>query len=146
MAKKVAEAAPEAAPAKEAAAKPAKKKKKIKKNVPVGVAHINATFNNTIITISDPSGNVLAWSTSGSKGFRGSRKSTPFAAQVAAEDAIRKAQEHGIRSVSVLVKGPGSGRESALRALASAGVRVTAIRDVTPIPHNGCRPPKKRRV
>lgn len=143
MAKKV--EAPEAA-AKEAAAKPAKKKKKIKKNVPIGVAHINATFNNTIITISDPSGNVLAWSTSGSKGFRGSRKSTPFAAQVAAEDAIRKAQEHGIRSVSVLVKGPGSGRESALRALASAGVRVTAIRDVTPIPHNGCRPPKKRRV
>ena len=144
MAKKVVEAAEGAA--KEAAAKPAKKKKKIKKNVPVGVAHINATFNNTIITISDPSGNVLAWSTSGSKGFRGSRKSTPFAAQVAAEDAIRKAQEHGIRSVSVLVKGPGSGRESALRALASAGVRVTAIRDVTPIPHNGCRPPKKRRV
>jgi small subunit ribosomal protein S11 len=143
MAKKV--EAPEGA-AKEVAAKPAKKKKKIKKNVPVGVAHINATFNNTIITISDPSGNVLAWSTSGSKGFRGSRKSTPFAAQVAAEDAIRKAQEHGIRSVSVLVKGPGSGRESALRALASAGVRVTAIRDVTPIPHNGCRPPKKRRV
>lgn len=130
----------------EAPAKPVKKKKKVRKNVPVGVAHINATFNNTIITISDPVGNVLAWSTSGSKGFRGSRKSTPFAAQVAAEDAIRKAQEHGIRSVSVLVKGPGSGRESALRALASAGVRVTAIRDVTPIPHNGCRPPKKRRV
>jgi small subunit ribosomal protein S11 len=126
--------------------KPVKKKKKVKKNVPVGVAHINATFNNTIITISDPTGNVLAWSTSGSKGFRGSRKSTPFAAQVAAEDAIRKAQEHGIRSVSVLVKGPGSGRESALRALAGAGVRVTSIRDVTPIPHNGCRPPKKRRV
>lgn len=134
------------APETAAPAKPAKKKKKVKKNVPVGVAHINATFNNTIITISDPAGHVLAWSTSGSKGFRGSRKSTPFAAQVAAEDAIRKAQEHGIRSVSVLVKGPGSGRESALRALASAGVRVTAIRDVTPIPHNGCRPPKKRRV
>jgi small subunit ribosomal protein S11 len=129
------------------AEKPAKKKKKkVRKNVPVGVAHINATFNNTIITIADPSGNVLAWSTSGSKGFRGSRKSTPFAAQVAAEDAIRKAQEHGVRSVSVLVKGPGSGRESALRALAGAGVRVTSIRDVTPIPHNGCRPPKKRRV
>lgn len=123
-----------------------KKKKKAKKNVPNGVAHINATFNNTIITISDVSGNVLAWSTSGSKGFRGSRKSTPFAAQVAAEDAVRKAQDHGIRSVSVLVKGPGGGRESALRAIANCGVRITAIRDVTPIPHNGCRPPKKRRV
>ena len=124
----------------------AKKKKKIKKNVPLGVAHINATFNNTIVTITDVSGNVLAWSTSGSKGFRGSRKSTPFAAQVAAEDAVRKAQDHGVRSVSVVVRGPGSGRESALRAIANAGIRVTAIKDVTPIPHNGCRPPKKRRV
>jgi len=123
-----------------------KKKKKIKKNIPLGIAHINATFNNTIITVSDTAGNVIAWSTSGSKGFRGSRKSTPFAAQIAMEDAIRKAQDHGIRSVSVLVKGPGSGRESALRAIAGAGVRVTSIRDVTPIPHNGCRPPKKRRV
>ncbi len=126
--------------------KPVKKKKKIKKNVPIAVAHINATFNNTIITISDIGGNVIAWSTSGSRGFKGSRKSTPFAAQVAAEDAVRKAQEHGVRSVSVLVKGPGSGREAALRALANTGLRVTTIRDVTPIPHNGCRPPKKRRV
>lgn len=123
-----------------------KRKKKGRKNIPIGVVHINATFNNTIITISDTAGNVIAWSTSGGKGFRGSRKSTPFAAQVASEDAARKAQEHGVRSVSVLVKGPGSGRESALRALASTGLRVTAIRDVTPIPHNGCRPPKKRRV
>lgn len=123
-----------------------KKKKKAKKNIPVGVAHINATFNNTIITITDLSGNVIAWSTAGSKGFRGSRKSTPFAAQIATEDAVRKAQDHGIRSVSILVKGPGSGRESALRAVANTGVRVTSIRDVTPIPHNGCRPPKKRRV
>jgi small subunit ribosomal protein S11 len=141
--------APSKAPAKAAGKAPkkgAKKKKKIKKNIPVGVAHINATFNNTIITISDVSGNVIAWSTSGSKGFRGSRKSTPFAAQVAAEDAVRKAQDHGIRAVSVYVRGPGSGRESALRAIAHAGVRITAIRDVTPIPHNGCRPPKKRRV
>jgi small subunit ribosomal protein S11 len=123
-----------------------KRKKKIKKNVLIGVVHIAATFNNTIITITDPSGNVIAWSTSGSRGFKGSRKSTPFAAQIAAEDAIRKAMEHGMRSASVLVKGPGSGRESALRAIANTGIRVTSIRDVTPIPHNGCRPPKKRRV
>jgi len=137
-----------AAPA-EAAGKPGKKikkKKKVRKNVAVGVVHINATFNNTIVTVTDPSGNVIAWSTSGAKGFKGSRKSTPFAAQIAAEDAVRKAMEHGLRSASVLVKGPGSGRESALRAIANAGVRVTNIRDVTPIPHNGCRPPKKRRV
>jgi small subunit ribosomal protein S11 len=137
-----------AAPA-EAAAKPGKKvkkKKKVRKNVAIGVVHINATFNNTIVTVTDPSGNVIAWSTSGAKGFKGSRKSTPFAAQIAAEDAVRKAMEHGLRSASVLVKGPGSGRESALRAIANAGVRVTSIRDVTPIPHNGCRPPKKRRV
>ncbi len=130
-------------------AKPGKKvkrKKKVKKSVPVGVVHIAATFNNTLITVTDPSGNVIAWSTSGSRGFKGSRKSTPFAAQIAAEDAIRKAMEHGLRSASVLVKGPGGGRESALRAIANTGVRVTAIRDVTPIPHNGCRPPKKRRV
>jgi len=131
---------------KAAGKKTPKRKKKGRKNIPVGVVHINATFNNTIITISDTAGNVIAWSTSGGKGFRGSRKSTPFAAQVASEDAARKAQEHGVRSVSVLVKGPGSGRESALRALASTGLRVTGIRDVTPIPHNGCRPPKKRRV
>jgi len=123
-----------------------KRKKKAKKNVAIGVAHIAATFNNTIVTITDPAGNVLAWSTSGAKGFKGSRKSTPFAAQIAAEDAVRKAMEHGIRSLSVVVKGPGAGRESALRAIANAGIRVTSIRDVTPIPHNGCRPPKKRRV
>ena len=145
MAKK--EAAPEAAEA--TAGKPGKKikkKKKVKKNIGVGVVHINATFNNTIVTVTDVTGNVIAWSTSGAKGFKGSRKSTPFAAQIAAEDAIRKAMEHGVRSVSVLVKGPGGGRESALRAIANTGVRVSYIRDVTPIPHNGCRPPKKRRV
>ncbi|MCB1214176.1 MAG: 30S ribosomal protein S11 [Deltaproteobacteria bacterium] len=122
------------------------RKKKIRRNVSVGVATINATFNNTLITISDSSGNVISWSSAGSRGFRGSRKSTPFAAQVAMEDALRKAKEHGLRTVSVQVKGPGSGRESALRAISSSGVRVTSIQDVTPIPHNGCRPPKKRRV
>lgn len=122
------------------------KKKKNKKNVPVGVAHVQATFNNTVITITDLNGEVIAWSTSGAKGFKGSRKSTPFAAQVAAEDAAKKAMDAGMRTVSVLVKGPGSGRESAVRAIAAAGMRVTLIRDVTPIPHNGCRPPKRRRV
>jgi len=130
-------------------ASPAKKvikKKKEKKNIPNGVAHIQATFNNTIITITDPAGNVVAWSSAGGKGFKGSRKSTPFAAQVAAEDCARKAQDHGMRSVEVYVKGPGSGRESALRALQAAGFHVNFIRDVTPIPHNGCRPPKRRRV
>jgi small subunit ribosomal protein S11 len=108
--------------------------------------HIQATFNNTIVTISDVSGNVLSWSSCGTKGFKGSRKSTPFAAQMAAEDAAKKAQEHGLRSVEVYVKGPGSGRESALRALQATGLNVTMIKDVTPIPHNGCRPPKRRRV
>jgi len=130
-------------------ASPAKKvvkKKKEKKNIPVGVAHIQATFNNTMITITDAVGNVVSWSSSGSKGFKGSRKSTPFAAQMAAEDAARKAQEHGVRSLEVYVKGPGAGRESALRALQSSGFAITLIRDVTPIPHNGCRPPKRRRV
>ncbi|MBT1076278.1 30S ribosomal protein S11 [Geobacter grbiciae] len=130
-------------------ASPAKKvvkKKKEKKNIPNGVAHIQATFNNTIITITDPVGNVVAWSSAGGKGFKGSRKSTPFAAQVAAEDCAKKAQDHGMRSVEVYVKGPGSGRESALRALQAAGFHVNFIRDVTPIPHNGCRPPKRRRV
>jgi len=107
---------------------------------------VKATFNNTIITFTDESGNAISWATSGGSGFRGSRKSTPFAAQVAAEDAARKAMEHGVKNVSVLVKGPGSGRESALRAIAAVGLNVTAIRDVTPIPHNGCRPPKRRRV
>ena len=130
-------------------ANPARKtvrKKKEKKNIPNGVAHIQATFNNTMITITDPAGNVVSWSTAGCKGFKGSRKSTPFAAQIAAEDCAKKAQEHGMRSVEVYVKGPGSGRESALRALQAAGFNISFIRDVTPIPHNGCRPPKRRRV
>ncbi|MDO9068196.1 MAG: 30S ribosomal protein S11 [Deltaproteobacteria bacterium] len=130
-------------------ASPTKKvvrKKKERKNISNGVAHIQATFNNTIITITDPVGNVLAWSTAGAKGFKGSRKSTPFAAQMAAEDCAKKAQEHGMRSVEVYVKGPGSGRESALRALQAAGFSISFIKDVTPIPHNGCRPPKRRRV
>jgi small subunit ribosomal protein S11 len=122
------------------------RKKKEKKHIPNGVAHIQATFNNTMITITDQNGNVLAWSSSGSKGFKGSRKSTPFAAQIAAEDASKKAQEHGVRNIEVFVKGPGSGRESALRALQAAGFSISFIRDVTPIPHNGCRPPKRRRV
>ena len=123
-----------------------KLKKRERKNVPVGVVHVNATFNNTIVTISDPSGNALVWSSAGAQGFKGSRKSTPYAAQVAAEVAARNAVEHGMRSVEVEVKGPGSGRESALRVLQAAGLTVTSIRDVTPIPHNGCRPPKRRRV
>lgn len=121
-------------------------RKKVKKNVPVGVAHVRSTFNNTIVTITDPSGNVLSWSSAGAQGFKGSRKSTPFAAQQAAEDAANKAMEHGVKTVSVFVKGPGSGREAALRALAAVGLRISLIRDVTPIPHNGCRPPKRRRV
>jgi len=129
-----------------AASKKVVRKTKEKKNIANGVAHIQATFNNTIVTISDVSGNVISWSSSGSKGFKGSRKSTPFAAQVAAEDAAKKAQEHGLRNVEVFVKGPGSGRESALRALQAAGLNITVIKDVTPIPHNGCRPPKRRRV
>lgn len=129
-----------------AASKKVVRKTKEKKNVANGVAHIQATFNNTIVTISDVTGNVISWSSSGSKGFKGSRKSTPFAAQVAAEDAAKKAQEHGLRNIEVFVKGPGSGRESALRALQAAGLNITVIKDVTPIPHNGCRPPKRRRV
>ena len=122
------------------------KGKKVKKNIQSGTAHINATFNNTIVTIADVSGNVVSWSSAGSKGFKGSRKSTPFAAQVAAEDAARKAQEHGMRSVAVFIKGPGAGREAALRSLQSSGFRISMIRDVTPVPHNGCRPAKRRRV
>jgi small subunit ribosomal protein S11 len=121
-------------------------KKKEKKNIPVGVAHIQATFNNTIITFTDLKGNVVSWASSGQSGFKGSRKSTPFAAQVAAETAARHAQENGMRSVGILVKGPGSGREAAMRAINNAGFKVNFIRDVTPIPHNGCRPPKRRRV
>jgi small subunit ribosomal protein S11 len=122
------------------------KKKKVKKNIQTGVAHIQATFNNTIITITDPEGNVITWSSAGTQGFKGSRKSTPFAAQMAADDAAKKAMEQGVRSIDVYVKGPGAGRESALRSLQAAGLRVHLIKDVTPIPHNGCRPPKRRRV
>jgi len=122
------------------------KKKKEKKNIPVGVAHIKATFNNTLVTITDPAGNVVSWSSAGTQGFKGSRKGTPFAAQLAAQDAARKAMEHGMRNVDVFVKGPGAGREAALRALQAAGLSVNLIRDVSPIPHNGCRPPKRRRV
>ena len=128
-------------------ATPKKKgKKKVRKHVPVGVAHIRATFNNTLITITDPDGNTLAWCSSGSKGFKGSRKSTPFAATVAAEDVAKKAMECGVSQVTVHIKGPGSGREAALRTLQAAGLKINYIRDVTPIPHNGCRPPKRRRV
>jgi small subunit ribosomal protein S11 len=121
-------------------------RKREKKNVVTGIAFVNATFNNTVVTITDLYGNTIAWSSSGSKGFKGSRKSTPFASQLAAEDACKKAMEHGLRTVSVKVKGPGSGRESALRAFNAVGLVVTAIRDVTPVAHNGCRPPKRRRV
>ena len=117
-----------------------------RKNITSGVAHVNSTFNNTLITISDAQGNAISWSSAGSMGFKGSRKSTPYAAQVAAEDAGKKAMEHGMKTLEVHVRGPGSGRESALRALQAAGFTITTIRDVTPIPHNGCRPPKRRRV
>ena len=121
-------------------------KKKEKKNIQNGVVHIQSTFNNTIITITDPTGNVVAWSSAGAQGFKGSRKSTPFAAQMAASDAAKKAMEHGMKNVEVYVKGPGPGRESALRSLQATGFNVIVIKDVTPIPHNGCRPPKRRRV
>jgi len=126
-----------------AAARPRRRERK---NISSGVAHVNASFNNTMITITDAQGNTISWSSSGLQGFKGSRKSTPFAAQMAAEDAGRKAMEHGVRTLEVEVKGPGSGRESALRALQSVGFLITSIRDVTPIPHNGCRPRKRRRV
>jgi small subunit ribosomal protein S11 len=131
-------------PSQKSGAKPGKRR--VKKNVGTGIAHVYSTFNNTVVSIADVSGNVVAWSSAGARGFKGSRKSTPFAAQVAAEDAARKAQDHGVHSVAIFVKGPGAGRESALRAFSSAGLKVTLIRDVTPIPHNGCRPPKRRRV
>ncbi|MGB4107984.1 MAG: 30S ribosomal protein S11 [Alphaproteobacteria bacterium] len=124
----------------------ARVKRKEKKNIVSGVAHVNSTFNNTMITISDAQGNVVAWSSAGLMGFKGSRKSTPYAAQMAAEDAGRKAQEHGMKDLEVWVKGPGSGRESALRGLQSAGFNIRSIKDITPVPHNGCRPPKRRRV
>lgn len=123
-----------------------KAKRKEKKNIVTGIAHVNSTFNNTLITISDAQGNVVSWSSAGMMGFKGSRKSTPYAAQMAAEDAGRKAQDHGMKELDVRVKGPGSGRESALRALQSIGFTIKAISDITPIPHNGCRPPKRRRV
>lgn len=122
------------------------RKKVVKKNISTGIVYIQASFNNTIVTVTDTQGNTISWASAGKKGFKGSRKSTPFAAQVAAEDAARGAMEHGLRTVSVLVNGPGSGRDSALRAIHSAGLKVTTIRDTTPIPHNGCRPPKRRRV
>ena len=121
-------------------------RRKERKNISSGIAHVNTTFNNTMITITDMQGNAIAWSSSGMVGFKGSRKSTPFAAQTAAEEAGRKAMEHGMKSIEIKIKGPGSGRESALRALQSVGFQITTICDVTPIPHNGCRPPKRRRV
>ena len=122
------------------------KKKKEKKNIPTGVAHVQSTFNNTIITITDLEGQVICWSSAGAMGFKGSRKGTPFAAQMAGEDSARKAKEHGVKRVEVYVKGPGSGREAAIRSLQAAGLQISLIKDVTPIPHNGCRPPKRRRV
>jgi len=145
-------AKPEAAAGATGAAAPEKKgkkkafKKKERKHVPFGIVHIQASFNNTIVTITDPNGNVLSWKSSGSLGFRGSRKGTPFAAQQAASNAANMARDHGVRTVEVRVSGPGSGRESAIRALAAAGIEVRTIRDATPMPHNGCRPPKRRRV
>ncbi len=123
-----------------------KTRRKQKKNIPAGVAHVNSTFNNTLVTITDSAGNAISWSSTGTMGFKGSRKSTPYAAQVAAEDAGRKAQEHGVKSLDILVRGPGSGREAALRAFHAIGFTVTSIKDVTPIAHNGCRPSKRRRV
>ncbi len=124
----------------------APRRRRERKNITSGTAHVNATFNNTVITITDAQGNAIAWSSAGSQGFKGSRKSTPYAAQMAAEDAGRKAMEHGMKTLEIYVKGPGAGRELALRALQNVGFTITAIRDVTPIPHNGCRPPKRRRV
>ncbi|MEA2782743.1 MAG: small subunit ribosomal protein [Rhodospirillaceae bacterium] len=124
----------------------ARPRRRERKNITSGVAHVNASFNNTMITITDAQGNSIAWASSGSSGFKGSRKSTPYAAQMAADSAARKAMEHGVKTLEVEVKGPGSGRESALRALQAAGFTITSIKDVTPIPHNGCRPPKRRRI
>ncbi len=127
-------------------ANPRARQKKVKKNVPTGIVHIRSTFNNTLVTITDVNGNTIAWASSGVRGFRGSRKSTPFAAQLAADQAAKAAQDHGMQSVAIRISGPGAGRESALRAIQGAGLRVTSIKDITPIPHNGCRPPKRRRV
>ncbi len=121
-------------------------KKRVRKNVSTGIVHIRSTFNNTVVSVTDVNGNVLSWASAGVRGFKGSRKSTPFAAQLAADDAARKAADHGVHTVSIRISGPGAGRESALRGIQSAGLRVTSIKDVTPIPHNGCRPPKRRRV
>ena len=121
-------------------------KKKVRKNIATGVVHIKSTFNNTMVTITDVNGNTIAWASAGVRGFKGSRKSTPFAAQLAADEASKRAQDHGVQTVSVRVTGPGAGRESALRGIQSSGLRVTSIKDVTPVPHNGCRPPKRRRV
>ena len=126
--------------------KNAPRKRRVKKNIEAGVAHIHSTFNNTLVMITDPNGNAVAWSSAGSLGFKGSRKSTPFAAQMAAEAAGKEAMEHGMKSIEVAVKGPGSGREAAIRAIQACGIEVTSIQDVTPVPHNGCRPPKRRRV
>ena len=134
------------APPRRTAATRGRTRRRVRKNIAIGQAHIKTSFNNTIVALTDREGNVIAWESAGSAGFKGSRKSTPFAAQVAAGDAAAKAMEHGLKTVSVLVKGPGAGRESALRALSAAGLKITLIRDVTPIPHNGCRPPKRRRV
>ncbi len=128
------------------AKKRTKTRKRERKSIPVGRAYIQSTFNNTIVTLTDPKGNVISWGSSGTSGFKGSRKGTPYAAQLAARDAARKAMEHGLRQVDVYVKGPGSGREAAIRSLQSSGLYITGIRDVTPVPHNGCRPPKRRRV
>ena len=128
------------------AREPQRIKRRERKNITSGIAHVNASFNNTMITITDAQGNSIAWASSGSSGFKGSRKSTPYAAQIAADSAARKAMEHGVKTLEVEVKGPGSGRESALRALQAAGFTITSIKDVTPIPHNGCRPPKRRRI
>lgn len=127
-------------------AKAGRTRKKVKKHITTGVVHLQATFNNTIVTITDPAGNTLAWASAGSSGFKGSRKSTPFAAQLAADNAARRAMDHGLRVVDILVNGPGSGREAAIRSLQAAGLDIRTIRDVTPLPHNGCRPPKRRRV
>ncbi|MFH1654617.1 MAG: 30S ribosomal protein S11 [Pseudomonadota bacterium] len=132
--------------AEEKKAAPKRGKKKVRKNIPHAIVYVKSTFNNTIITVTDQVGNVIAWATSGSSGFKGGRRSTPFAAQVACEEALKKASDHGVRSVEVRVNGPGSGRESSLRTFQKMGIRVNSLRDITPIPHNGCRPPKRRRV
>lgn len=146
MATKEKESTAAAAATSAATAAGARVKKRERKNISTGVAHVNSSFNNTIITITDTQGNTVSWSSAGAHGFKGSRKATPYAAQITAEDAGRKAQEHGMKTLAVEVKGPGSGRESALRALQALGLIITSIKDVTPVPHNGCRPPKRRRV